>query len=204
VTTRIALLVECGRDGLESIVCRKMIQLLAVEHKVAIQADIIPMDNKARLIQECGTVCSTLLANGYERVIVLWDERPAWPKEGEALCWHNDREDILDRLKHTSVSNDHVHLVCIEREFESWLLFDHKLIACVLSSDEHPVKVPAQKKPDRMGRPKGTMISLFRELAGKRYVDVQFALRFAECLTTLSRIRKCRTFKRFEQSVTGQ
>ncbi len=90
---RVGLLVECGRDGLEVIVCRKICRLLASDYGLEIQVDIVPMDNKVRLIQECGPVVANLLANGCERVVILWDERPAYPKVGDPLCWFNDRKD---------------------------------------------------------------------------------------------------------------
>lgn len=78
------------------------------------------------------------------------------------------------------------------------------MIECVLSSDTHAVTVPKPKRPDRIPDPKGTMITLFRKLAGKTYVDREFAKRFAKCLVALNRLRKCKTFQRFEARVLGQ
>ena len=39
----------------------------------------------------------------------------------------------------------------------------------------------------------------FMTLAGETDVDLQFARRFAECLRDLKRLRKCATFRRFEE-----
>lgn len=201
--TKIGLLVECGRDGLEAVVCRKICELLAAEYKMQIELDIVPMDDKRKLLEGCGTVVANLLTQGNERVIILWDERPAWPKFGEPLCWHNDRMQILAELDRASVPSAEVHLVCIEREFESWLLFDNKMLAEVVSTDEHKKNVPKQKKPDKHKNPKGAMTTLIRKLSGKTYVDVEYARRFAKYLTELSRLRKCDTFRRFEERVVG-
>ncbi len=96
-----------------------------------------------------------------------------------------------------------VYLVCIEREFESWLLFDHKMLERVLSTKEYPGRVPKQGTPDQHKNPKGAMTSFFKKLAGKVYVDLQFAQRFAKHLTSLNHLRKCDTFKRFEEHVTA-
>lgn len=198
--TKIGLLVECGRDGLEVVVCRKICELLAKEFGLELDIDIVPMDTKRNLIEGCGTATAKLLAQGNERVVILWDERPAWPKVGEPLCWHNDRVQILAELAKANVPPAKAHLVCIEREFESWLLFDDKMLEGVLSTAAHPVTVPKPRKPDKHKNPKGAMTTLFRKLSGGRhvYVDVQYAQRFAKHLTGLSRLRKCDTFKRFE------
>ncbi len=196
---KVGLLVECGRAGLEVILCRKICQLFAVNLSV----EIVPMDNKKNLLEQCGTVTANLLKAGCKRVVILWDERPAWPKLGEALCWHNDRQKILAELQTAKVPVDNAYLVCIEREFESWLLFEHKMLECVLSTPTRPVRVPKQKNPDRQPNPKGLMTTLFRKLAGKTYVDVQFADALANCLTALNRLRKCATFRRFEEKMTG-
>jgi hypothetical protein len=158
----------------------------------------------ARLIQECGTVTARLLDDGCHRIVILWDERPAWPRIGEPLCWHNDRQNILANLRQAQVTNRPVHLVCIEREFESWLLFDHQMLSDVLSTKAHPIRVSSQRNPDRMPNPKGTMTSLFRQHRGMRYVDIQHAPQFARCLRNLSRLRRCATFRRFAERVTGR
>lgn len=202
--TRVGILVECGRDGLEDVLCSRICELLRELTGVALEIDVVPMDDKARLIQECGTVVSTLLANGCDRVVILWDERPAWPTLGDRLCWHRDRESIQESLRQAGVADGLAHLVCIEREFESWLLHDDAMLAAVLSTPSHPVRVPAQRNPHRMLNPKGTMTTLFREHGGRRYVDIEHARDFARCLQDLGRLRRCETFRRFAQFVLGQ
>ncbi len=202
--TKFGLLVECGRDGLEVVVCRKICQLLASDHDLELEVEIVPMDNKPRLLEECGTAAKNLLANKCERVVILWDERPAWPKMGDKLCWFNDRRKILAELQQAEVPEDSVHLVCIEREFESWLLYDERMLSCVLSKPTHTVRLIRQSNPDTMPNPKAAMTTLVKQNGGGRYVDMQFARRFADCLTSLSRLRKCQTFKRFERRALGK
>lgn len=192
---KVGILVECGRDGLEDVVVRRICQLLSAE------IDIVPMDSKAKLIRDCGPAVARLLEDGCDRVVILWDEKPAWPRTGERLCWHNDRQDILTSLKRAGVGRAAVRLVCIEREFESWLLFDKQMLSCVLSTDAHPVNARPPGRPDRHRDPKAAMRNLFREHGRGPYVDVQFARQFARCLTALNRLRHCQTFKRFEQAL---
>ncbi len=201
---KVGILVECGRQGLESVVCGRLCELLSEHTGVEFEFDIMPMDNKKNLILECGTATKNLFASGCDRVVILWDERPAWPKKDDKLCWHNDRQDILANLRENGVELQNVHLVCIEREFESWLLFDERMLSGVLSTDSHKVKIRRQKNPDRMPNPKGTMTSLFQRNGGKRYVDIQFARDFARNLDDLARLKRCTTFQRFGLKVTGR
>ncbi len=92
---RVGILVECGRQGLDAVVCRRLCALLRDHTRVDFEEEILPMDNKRNLIQMCGTATATLFASGCQRVVIFWDERPAWPIVGEPLCWHRDRQDIM-------------------------------------------------------------------------------------------------------------
>lgn len=195
---------ECGRDGLEVHLCRRICALLRVEHGIELEEQIVPMDNKSRLLEECATEAANLLGNGCERVVVLWDERPAWPDEDEDLCWSRERKAILAALTGQGLAGDAVCLVCIEREFESWLLFDERLLSAVLSTPEHPKRVKAPRNPHRIPNPKGAMMSLLKKHGNKRYVDVQYARRLAASLENLARLRGCDTFRRFEAKLTGR
>ena len=201
---RVGILVECGRDGLEDAMCRRICELIRAERKVHFEVDIVPMVNKALLVEDCGTAAQKLFHDGCDRVVILWDERPAWPKKDEELCWHNERQKMSAELRKAGVARQPVFLVCIEREFESWLLFDGRVISCVLSTPAHPIRVKPPRRPDRIKNPKGVMNSLFQKHRGWRYVDVQYARKFANCLDDLSRLRDCETFCRFELKVTGR
>jgi hypothetical protein len=201
---KVGMLVECGRDGLEVHVCRRLCQLLGEHFGMPLQPDIVPMDNKQRLLEECGTATRLLFDSGCERVVILWDERPPWPKMQEPLCWHYERERILRELRQAGVTNKPVFLVCIEREFESWLLFDERLLSKILSTDAHPVRVPNQRHPHRMQNPKGTMTTLFRKYGRRPYVDTLYARRFATGLSDINRLKKCTTFCRFVEKLIGR
>ncbi len=201
---KVGILVECGPQGLEAVVCRRLCELLRASTGIDFQFDIVPMDNKARLITDCGTAAARLFDDGCDRVVVLWDERPAWPNTGERLCWHNDRRDALRSIQQAGVGHRSVHLVCIEREFESWLLFDHGMLSKVLSTDAHPVRIRRQRDPDRMQNPKSVMTRLFKQHRGLKYVDVEWARRFAQSLQDLTQLRRCSIFRRFAERVTGK
>ncbi|HVA46688.1 MAG TPA: hypothetical protein VNH11_10025 [Pirellulales bacterium] len=76
---KVGILVECGPDGMEHHMCRRVGELLAHETGLDLEVDVVPMDNKERLLEECGTAARDLLENGCDRVVILWDERPALP-----------------------------------------------------------------------------------------------------------------------------
>jgi hypothetical protein len=93
-----------------------MCELFNEQLGVEIEPVIVPMDNETRLLEECGTVTRNLLLDdGCDRVVILWDERPAWPDMREPFCWHNDREKILAELTQAGIDNQFVHLVYSQR-----------------------------------------------------------------------------------------
>lgn len=200
---RVGILVECGRDGLEVHLCRRMCALFREQHGAAFEEHIVPLDNKRRLMEECATATANLLAGGFERVIILWDEEPAWPDKKEPLCWYLEREQILRLLQGAHIDTRSVHLVCIERAFESWLLFDRGLLARVLSRSTHKARVKAPANPDSLNNVKGVLMGIFRK-HGQRYVDVAWATRLAMKLNDLKRLRRCETFRRFAAGVVGR
>ena len=55
-TPRVGILVECGRQGLEAVVCLRLCALLREHTGVDFEEEIVPMDNKRNLIQACGDV----------------------------------------------------------------------------------------------------------------------------------------------------
>lgn len=200
---KVGLLVECGRQGLETIVCRRICKLLVDQHGADIRVEIVPMDNKEKLIKGCGGASEALLKSGCDKVVILWDERPAWPDKQLPLCWHRDRSDIYESLAAHNVNTDAVGLVCIEREFESWMLFDDGAINRVLSRTTHPVSIGRQNNPDRLGNPKGRMGSLVKQNTGRLYVDLEFGPRFARELQDLNRLKRCKTFQRFAKKIAA-
>jgi hypothetical protein len=200
---RVGILVECGPDGLEFHVCRKICALLQRDTGVVIEPEIIPMGNKLRLIEGCAVTTQVLFNRGCERVVILWDERPPWPDMNEPLCWHHERVRILEGLRRANLAGRPVFLVCIEREFESWLLHDHQLLSALLSRKTRTVRIPRQKHPDRMPNPEGQMMTLFRKHSAT-YVDVRYARRIAEALDNLDHLRRCPTFRRFAERIVGR
>jgi hypothetical protein len=200
---RVGILVECGPEGLDVLLCRRVCALLRDRHGAAFEEVIVPLDNKRRLLEDCGTVAARLFEDGFDRVIVLWDEEPAWPDLHERLCWSTERGQVLQSMAAAGVDVRQVHPVCIERAIETWLLYDADLLGRVLSRPTRKANVKVPAKPHTLRNAKGVLTRVFRQ-HGHRYVDVTWATRLAAQLENLNRMRRCSTFKRFAERVMGR
>jgi hypothetical protein len=183
--------------------CRRICFLLREEHGAVFEETIVPMDNKRRLLEGCATVTGNLVQEGCARVVILWDEEPAWPKKGEPLCWHHEREQVLGSLHGAGVASESVHLVCIERAFESWLMHDEGLLSRLLSRPTHRARVKTPANPHRLNNAKGVLMRIFKKHGGA-YRDVVVARQLAENLESLNRLLRCATFRRFAEKVSGR
>jgi len=199
---KVGILLECGREGLDFHLCRRICALLREQHKADFVEELVPMDNKERLLEECATVAALQLRTGCDRVVILWDEEPAYPDKHKPLCWSHERQRILNSLAGANVQPTSVHLVCIERAIETWLLHDDRLLSAILTRPTHPKKVKLPANPHRISNVKGAMIRLFRQ-HGHTYVDVTWASRLAANLEDLKKLRRCKTFRRFAERVSG-
>ena len=178
--------------------CPRIGELLSAGRPRPLQFDIVTMVDKKRLITGCGPVVRTLLATGCERVMILWDENPPWTVDQDIAsqrCWSTERRRILENLAIEQLELSRVGLVCIEREFESWLLFDARLIRAVLKDRAPWAEIRIPKHPDRHDRPKSLLISAFGKAV---YNSAQTALQFRNHLRDLKSLRRCSTFQRFE------
>ena len=203
---RIGLIVECTNQGLERIVCPKILEFLAGEVGLPIEHKIVTMTNKKRLIQHAAATTRLLLNEGCERVVILWDENPPWTPEkdiAEERCWHIERQQIIEDLASARIRLQRIALVCIEHEFETWLLHDMQLIRAVISTPEHPAKKLKLPDPMRIDDPKAALMKLYRQRGIPYNPDVA-AQKFAKCLAGLDRLKRCDTFRYFAQSVLGR
>lgn len=203
---KLGLIVECTPQGLESVVCPKILDLLARETGVPIEHRIETMTNKKILIQRAAAVAKLLLADGFDRVVILWDENPPWTPEkdlAEERCWHIEREQLTASLRSAAIATSKVAMVCIEHEFETWLLHDHALLAAVISEGPHKAKVKAIKDPLGLDDPKAYLMRLFSKHKSRFIPDVA-AARFKKSLHSLDRLRNCDTFRYFVQCVLGR
>ena len=198
---KVGMIFECGPQGAARKVCEHLVGRLAEQYELNIQIESETLDNKKKLIAECGQAAANLLhVDGCDRVVIVWDLYPSWREE--APCRREDREDICCSLQGAQVDMSKVALVCIEEELEAWLLADHRAINTVLSKPHRQIDVKRQKRPER-NNPKTRMTKLFYEHTGRPYNDRVHAELIAKAIPDLQRLKKVATFQRFACKVTG-
>ena len=201
---KVGLVVESTTKGLEAVVCPKVLELLSAETGKRIDHVIRTMTNKKLLILGAADTVRILLQENCDRVVVLWDENPPWTPEkdiAEKRCWHVERQELITNLRNAQIDRKKVGLVCIEREFETWLLHAPQLLRDVISTRTHKAKVKAFK-PLTIDDPKAALMSLFAKNKTHFNPDVA-AMKFARHLSRLDQLKGSDTFRYFAQNVLG-
>lgn len=196
---KVGIICEGGPDSADKKVCEHLARMLQPD----IEISSVPLGNKPNLVEECGRTAVQLLADGCERIVIVWDLHPAWREKKQPPCRKEDRAAIMESLAKAEVTSPHVYLVCIEEELEAWLLADGRSISAVLSRKTHPVTVKDKKNPERIQNPKKQLNQIFQEKTGRPYIDSQYAERIIKKVD-LNKLRCCNTFVRFAEKVTGR
>jgi hypothetical protein len=196
---KVGMIFECGPEGPDQKVC----VCLAEKIMPGIEVHSRTMDVKPNLLADCGPAAAILLHQGCELVLIIWDLYPAWRQRGEKACRHEDKVRIAQSLLDAGVDVTRVRTVCIEEELETWLLADGRAISSYLSTTIRSVAVSDEKKPERITNPKKRLNRIFQQNSGREYNDHVHAIKLAEALPDLSRIRRSKTFMYFAQKLTG-
>lgn len=195
---KVGLILECGPNGADKAVCARLASCIDKRLQVISRT----MDDKERLLTHCGPVASQLLNQGCNRVVIVWDLRPAWPDTKSKPCLKEERQQIWNSLHFANVRSEAVYLVCIQQELEAWLLADERSLGAVLSTAERPVRINRRRNVHQIQGPKAVLISLFKEYIGRPYVDRRHAMQIVESMPDLKRLEKIDSFRRFQKSLT--
>ena len=199
---RVGFIVESGpHKGAE----RKVIPYLAKQICPDIISHVVTLNNKTILKRNCGEVTKTLLNKNYERVFILWDLLPDWNEYKGKGCLHVDREEI-DKSLHAeglSINDSRIHLVCIHKMLEAWLIADERAIASFLSTIAHPISIPRKKNTEKIKDPKSALIRVFKTSTSRisRYEDTIHAIKIVEAMPDLNRLKRLPSFKRFAEKL---
>ena len=79
---KVGFIFECGPQGADKQVCEYLAQQICP----GITPVSVTLDNKPNLLKSAGTVAVRLLNEGCERVLIVWDLRPAWPDKKNKPC----------------------------------------------------------------------------------------------------------------------
>jgi len=191
----IGMIFECGPQGADKQVCEYLASQLRPGKKLISRT----LDNKLRLLAEAASVAKELLADGCERVLVIWDLRPAWPDKKGKPCRAAERQSLLNDLHTQGLHGQPVYLICVEQELESWLLADETKLEAFLSTASHAYEVPRIRKPDHSPQPKAVIGNHFKAARGWRYEDRVHAVKVLRAgPLDLPRLRRSSSFARFE------
>jgi hypothetical protein len=194
---RIGMIFECGPVGADKQVC----EYLAKRLKPDLEIISVTLNNKQKLIENCGITAKQLLETEQcEKVIIIWDLHPSW--RDTQPCRKEDCETIKQNLSVYGIDSKKFALVCIEEELEAWLIADGQAISSVLRRPPHPApRIDDEKKPDRFPKPKTYLGNLFRRNIGRPYTDYQDAIRIAQRIENFKCLRRSDSFARFAKKV---
>lgn len=198
---KIGFIFECGPQGADKLVCEYLAGKLLPGASFVSRT----LDNKANLLSQAAAVAAALLDDRCERVLVIWDLRPAWPDKAHKPCRYNERVALLNELENLGLEDAPVFLVCIEQELESWLLADEVKLSSFLSTVAHEYQVRRIRHPDREKQPKAVLIGHFKQARGWRYDDKVHAVKVLSIgEPNWDRLRRSGSFERFETKLLGE
>ncbi len=179
--------------------------------RIAPQAAVktFPQGTKPELFSKAGDVVAALFAEGYDRVLIMWDILPRWGRpDGE----QQDAADLQISLAVAGVGNHPcLFRIAIHKELEAWLLADGAALSAVMSRPAHPVAITNTKNAETVANPKKRLEKLFEQhnvpfgqqpLQGS-YQPKLAAIRIAENIPArFGQLGKLASFKKFGRALT--
>ena len=193
---KVGMIFECGPQGADLKVCKHLVYML----NPSIEISAVTLTNKRGMIADCGLAAAQLLADGCDRVIIVWDLCPPW--SSVSPCRKEDRDAIMRSLSAAGAALTRVHLVCIEQELEAWLIADNRALVSFLSRSTRSARIPGVRKSDQISNPKRWLSKRFQENGRSQgYRDLEHAEKIIQHLPDCSRIKRCPSFARFALKV---
>ncbi|MGM9425035.1 DUF4276 family protein [Hydrogenophaga sp. MI9] len=191
----IGFVFECGPQGADKAVCEYLAGQLKPGEKLMSRT----LDNKLKLLEGAAPVAKQLLAEGCQKVLIVWDLRPAWPDKKDKPCRAKERQTLLKGLADHGLANAPVYLVCVEQELESWVIACDHAINAFLSTPAHSYRAKRVRRPDQEKNPKSAMMKHFQQARGWKYEDRIHATQVLRAAPLdLNRLRCSVSFERFE------
>jgi Domain of unknown function (DUF4276) len=160
--------------------------------------EIVPSGNRPNVLKVAPMVAKKLLANGCDAVFVIWDVFPEWREHGGTTDCKVHRATLDENLKTAELVGKPIYPVAVHEELEAWLLCDADALMAVIGPLRQKKKIEHEKYPDAVENPKKKLMELFKLGRGKSYNPSFSAGQIAAQLTTIKRLRKSQSFRRFE------
>lgn len=166
---KIGLILECDRGGTDEQVYKYLIKKLCPGMELVTQP---AGSNKKSMIAACGKTAKQLLADGCDKVMIIWDLYPSWGEENPSR--QQDVAAIQANLTVEEVNQDKVELVCIAQMLETILLADGggavtAYKAHLLRGKPHIKKLPVFAPKDiHTTKPKSLIDSYLADGSGRK------------------------------------
>jgi hypothetical protein len=193
---KIAILCEGAPGGEDQQVFEQLARRIQPEALLR----MIPLGSKPNLMSRAGDVVQALIADGYDRIVILWDILPRWGRpDGEEL----DAEELMANLRSSGVEEfPCLFLVAIHKELEAWLLADGGALSAVLSRPAHPVRVTDTRNADHNANPKKRLELVFKQ-HGRTYTPKSHAGAIVKALPrNFGALGGLASFKKFGRALT--
>lgn len=194
---KVGMIFECADEGPDFKVCTHLAKRIRPD--ITVVPDML--GNKRNMLSKSGESAEALLADGCEKVLIIWDLYPSF-KRDEAPCRHSDKELILESLIIAGVTSKNVELICIEAELESWLVADYRAVRDVIRQWAPKASIGRLKRALQSNDPKDILEGLFRKYAKRPYLPHQHAEKIAEAMPDLNRLNQVESFRRFKTKLT--
>jgi hypothetical protein len=196
----IGLILECSPAGPDKKVCEALVKQIRPDTDVV----SITLEGKHNLISDCGATAAELLKVGCDCVIIIWDLYPAWGIHRSEPCLKKDRDAIQESLSEALVTSSRVHLVCIHKMLESWLLADERAISAALSKiTKKTINVPRVRRSEDPKKPKNVLRQMFGTHARRPYQAHIHAEAIVKEVKDFKRLNKCGSFLYFRAKLAA-
>ncbi|MCY4540653.1 MAG: hypothetical protein OXE52_20725 [Chloroflexi bacterium] len=194
---KVGMIFECADEGPDIKVCAHLAKRIRPDITVVPDA----LGNKRYMLVECGESAAALLADGCEKVLIIWDLYPSF-KRNEDPCLHRDRDLIFESLAEADVDLGRVELICIEAELETWLVAEYRAVRDVIRKWSPKANIGRLKKMTQANDPKVQLERLFENHIGRPYLPYRDAELIVQAIPDLRRLRRVPSFRRFETKLT--
>ena len=193
---KVGLILECATDGPDWQVYSLWMKRLLGNNVQVEQSSAV---NKKQLVQQAGSRAKNLLAEGCEKVFIIWDLWPAWgeTKPDQAA----DVAAIESSLRRAGVTNPCIYLLCVNRMLETLLMVDGKALNAVLGLPRGKKTPGNRNKPYAERDPKAYLGRWFQEARRGEYLDYVHARQIAQHVDFVRLRNRTIEFPRFEQGL---
>ena len=195
---RVGMIFECADEGPDLKVCAHLAKRISPDIVVVPDA----LGNKRNLLDMCGESAAALLADGCEKVLIIWDLYPSFKRKQDP-CRHNDKQLISESLNAANVDLDRIELICIEAELETWLVADYRAVRDVIRQRSPNARIGRLKQSLKSNDPKEILDRLFRQHTKRPYQPHRHAAQIVNALPDLRRLQQLESFRRFESKLTA-